>query len=37
MADEYKTVVFVDGCFRHGHEGCKYFHLAEIQCGILET
>ena len=24
---KYKTVVFVDGCFWHGHEGCKYFRL----------
>ena len=23
----YKTVVFVDGCFWHGHEGCKYYRL----------
>lgn len=23
----YKTVVFVDGCFWHGHEGCRYFKL----------
>ena len=22
---KYKTVVFVPGCFWHGHEGCKYF------------
>ena len=21
---KYKTVVFVNGCFWHGHEGCKY-------------
>lgn len=21
----YKTVVFVNGCFWHGHPGCKYF------------
>ena len=21
---KYKTVVFVDGCFWHGHENCKY-------------
>jgi len=21
----YKTVVFVHGCFWHGHKGCKYF------------
>ena len=24
---KYKTVVFVDGCFWHGHENCKYFRL----------
>lgn len=24
---KYKTVVFVDGCFWHGHEGCRYFKL----------
>ncbi|WP_281670784.1 very short patch repair endonuclease [Rikenella microfusus] len=24
---KYKTVVFVNGCFWHGHEGCKYAHL----------
>lgn len=24
---KYKTVVFVNGCFWHGHEGCKYFRL----------
>lgn len=22
---KYKTVVFVNGCFWHKHEGCKYF------------
>lgn len=22
---KYKTVVFVNGCFWHAHEGCKYF------------
>lgn len=22
---KYKTIVFVDGCFWHGHKGCKYF------------
>jgi DNA mismatch endonuclease (patch repair protein) len=21
----YKTVIFVHGCFWHGHEGCKYY------------
>lgn len=24
---KYKTVIFVNGCFWHGHEGCKYFHI----------
>lgn len=24
---KYKTAVFVNGCFWHGHEGCKYFRL----------
>lgn len=24
---KYRTVVFIDGCFWHGHEGCKYFRL----------
>lgn len=22
---KYRTVLFVHGCFWHGHEGCKYF------------
>ena len=22
---KYKTVIFVHGCFWHGHEGCRYF------------
>jgi DNA mismatch endonuclease, patch repair protein len=22
---KYKTVVFIHGCFWHGHDGCKYF------------
>ncbi len=24
---KYKTVVFIDGCFWHGHQGCKYYRL----------
>lgn len=24
---KYKTVVFIDGCFWHGHIGCKYYRL----------
>ena len=22
---KYKTVIFINGCFWHGHSGCKYF------------
>lgn len=24
---KYKTAVFVNGCFWHGHTGCRYSHL----------
>ena len=24
---KYKTVIFIDGCFWHGHEGCRYFKM----------
>lgn len=24
---KYRTVIFVNGCFWHKHEGCKYFRL----------
>ena len=26
---KYKTVVFINGCFWHGHEGCKKFSIPE--------
>lgn len=22
---KYKTIIFINGCFWHGHSGCKYF------------
>ncbi len=25
VMSKYKTVIFINGCFWHGHEGCKYF------------
>ena len=40
---KYKTVIFVHGCFWHGHEGCKYYvvpktrtewWLNKINCNI---
>ena len=23
----FKTVIFINGCFWHGHEGCRYYVL----------
>lgn len=31
---KYKTVIFVNGCFWHGHEGCKYFRLPKSNVGF---
>ena len=28
---KYKTVIFVNGCFWHGHKGCKYFTLPKTR------
>ena len=25
VVPKYRTVIFVNGCFWHGHKGCKYF------------
>jgi DNA mismatch endonuclease (patch repair protein) len=30
---KYKTVIFVHGCFWHGHEGCKYFKIPQTRTG----
>ena len=27
VLSKYKTIVFVNGCFWHGHKECKYSHL----------
>lgn len=34
---KYKTVVFVDGCFWHGHEGCRYFRLPHTNVEFWQT
>ncbi len=31
---KFKTVIFVNGCFWHGHEGCKYFRLPKSNVGF---
>jgi len=28
---KYKTAIFVNGCFWHGHKGCKYFVLPKTR------
>lgn len=28
---KYNTVIFVHGCFWHGHDGCKYFQLPKTR------
>lgn len=27
---KYRTVIFVHGCFWHGHANCKYFTLPKV-------
>lgn len=34
---KYKTVVFVNGCFWHGHEGCRYYHLPKSNVEFWEN
>ncbi|MCC5918149.1 MAG: DNA mismatch endonuclease Vsr [Cryomorphaceae bacterium] len=28
---KYRTVIFVNGCFWHGHKGCKYFVIPKTR------
>jgi DNA mismatch endonuclease (patch repair protein) len=28
---KYKTIIFVHGCFWHGHEGCKYYVIPKTK------
>lgn len=28
---KFKTVIFIHGCFWHGHENCKYFTIPKTQ------
>ena len=34
---KYKTVVFINGCFWHGHEGCKYSHMPKSNVEFWEN
>lgn len=33
---KYRTVVFVDGCFWHGHEGCRYYKMPKSNIEFWE-
>jgi DNA mismatch endonuclease (patch repair protein) len=28
---KYKTVIFIHGCFWHGHEGCRYYTIPQTR------
>ncbi len=34
---KYRTVIFVNGCFWHGHQGCKYFVLPKTNVEFWRT
>ena len=34
---KYRTVIFVNGCFWHGHENCKYYHLPRTNTEFWKT
>lgn len=34
---KYKTVIFIHGCFWHGHENCKYYRLPKSNVEFWES
>ena len=34
---KYRTVIFVNGCFWHGHEGCRFFVLPKTNTEFWRT
>jgi len=34
---KYKAVIFVHGCFWHGHEGCRDFHIPKSRTEFWEN
>lgn len=34
---KYRTVIFINGCFWHGHEGCKYFVMPKSNVHFWQT
>lgn len=33
----YKTIIFINGCFWHGHENCKYYRLPKSNTDFWQT
>jgi DNA mismatch endonuclease, patch repair protein len=33
---KYKTVIFVHGCFWHGHENCRYFVIPRYKDTVVD-
>lgn len=36
VLSKYKTVIFVNGCFWHGHKDCRYFVMPKSNCEYWE-
>ncbi len=34
---KYRTVIFVNGCFWHGHEGCKHFVMPKSRTDFWQS
>ena len=37
LLPRYRTVIFVNGCFWHGHKGCKLFVVPQTNTGFWTT
>ncbi len=37
LLPKYRTVVFIHGCFWHGHEGCKYYTIPKTNTEFWEV
>lgn len=37
VLSRYKTCIFVNGCFWHGHQGCKYFRIPKSNVEFWEN
>jgi DNA mismatch endonuclease, patch repair protein len=37
VLSKYKTVIFVNGCFWHAHEGCKHFVIPKSNVSYWEN